>query len=515
MSLIEKSLIGSGGGGGGTTIITSPSEYTDVSNATVQLTKDDQFVSIVSDSSEAKIITPPTGTISNGHFIDVFSGARGNPQIIESSDALISAAPTVADIPVSNISLNGSAVDTSPLGQTTTTTGTVSYTSETINGQTHDVMRIAEGATGVNSVSVPVTPILGGEARTIFFQYRSEVDTASPDGHRILGMGDKSLEGGFLGLTTIYTDSLRIDINGRAFTYNNKGRPLRDSNWHSVAIVITNSTDDPKFYIDNFDAPLSISTTAGRNIPFDTKPGPITIGSWDVAGSESLPGLYSNFQMYDRALGGDDLSNLAIQGLLGAADLTALDIHERIRFVYNSSTNLWQASDATLLRILDYSERITALENPEDGPRARAVSNVAQSITTATDGVVVDFEVQKVLVGMNLVNGELEFTKGNTYNIDASLNLNTIGFTGGVETWVEIYDDTSSTWVPVDDSGQEKEFDYVNEGQIQYVENGIAITEGTKLRLKIRGVTTGLSLAAGTLANGTAAPSAKLSVSKV
>ena len=85
----------------------------------------------------------------------MFTGARGNPQIIESNDALISAAPTVADIPVSNISLNGSAVDTSPLGQTTTTTGTVSYTSETINGQTHDVMKIAEGATGINSVSVP------------------------------------------------------------------------------------------------------------------------------------------------------------------------------------------------------------------------------------------------------------------------------------------------------------------------------------------------------------------------
>lgn len=153
--------------------------------------------------------------------------------------------------------------------------------------------------------------------------------------------------------------------------------------------------------------------------------------------------------------------------------------------------------------------------DPSSSSRARAVSNVAQSITTATDGVVVDFEVAKTLVDMNLVSGELEFLKSNTYNLQASLNLDTTGFSGAIETWVEIYDDAALTWDPVEDSGQQKEFDTVNEGQIQYVENGIFIGAGTKLRLKIRGTTSGLTLAAGTLANGTAAPSAKLSVSKV
>ena len=492
----------SSGGGGGTTINVVPSEYRDVSNETAQLTKDDQFVRVKSDLAEAKIVTPPKATISNGHFIDLFSGERGNPQIVESSDALISAAPTVSDIPVSNISLNGSAVDTSPLGQTTTTTGTISYTSETINGQTHEVMQIAEGATGTNSVSVPVTPILGGESRTIFFQYRSEVDAAATDGHRIFGMGDKSMEGGFLGLTTIYTDSLRIDINGRAFTYNNKGRPLRDSNWHSVAIVITNSTDDPKFYIDNFDAPLNISTIAGRNIPFDTKPGPITIGTWDIAGSESLPGLYSNFQMYDRALGGDDLSNLAIQGLLGAVDLTALDIHERVRLVYDSALNLWQASDATLLRILNYSERITALESPPDSPRYRAVSLVTQTIDNS-GSTILDFEVEKEGVDMSMINGEQTFNEGGVYTVLINLNADD---TSNLEAWIEFYNSTTTGWEPIPDTG------IFNKGR--YAE-AVTIGSGSKLRVAANSTVGNVTLSPVTLTNGVIAPSATISAVKV
>ena len=165
--------------------------------------------------------------------------------------------------------------------------------------------------------------------------------------------------------------------------------------------------------------------------------------------------------------------------------------------------------------MLEASTAITELQNPPLGPSIRAVSNVAQSIPTDADGVVVEYEVEKALVRMSLVNGELTFLESNTYNIQVSLNLDTIGFTGLVEAWVESYDTATSSWIAVEDSGQSKEFDSVNEGQIHYIENGLDINAGTKLRLKIRGDTVGLSLAAGTLANGTASPSSKLSVSKV
>ena len=60
------------GGGGGTTTVIRPSEYTEVANETKQLTKDDQYVRVKSDSANTVITLPPTSTVNDGHFVNFF-----------------------------------------------------------------------------------------------------------------------------------------------------------------------------------------------------------------------------------------------------------------------------------------------------------------------------------------------------------------------------------------------------------------------------------------------------------
>ena len=124
------------------------------------------------------------------------------------------------------------------------------------------------------------------------------------------------------------------------------------------------------------------------------------------------------------------------------------------------------------------------------------------------------FEVEKSSVNMNLVSGELEFLEGGIYTILVGLNLGLSGFTGNIETWVEIYDPSSTSWLTIDDSGKVKEFDSVNEGNVYY-NSVFEVIAGTKLRLRARTSAFGITLASQTLTNGVAAPSATLSVSKV
>ena len=189
MSLIEKSLIGSGGGGGGsTTIITRPSEYTDVSNATVQLTKDDQFVRMKSDTSETSSIFPPASTVSDGHFVDLFRGVGDKPQLVKSNDTPLSLPPVVQTTTTVNLALDGNSTDTSPNSIAMTETG-VTYVEDTFDDQTHDVMEIAGGSTGIQGLTGPFSQITGGDPRTIFFQYRSPTGEVGRDKAGFWGIG--------------------------------------------------------------------------------------------------------------------------------------------------------------------------------------------------------------------------------------------------------------------------------------------------------------------------------------
>jgi|21_taG_2_1085346.scaffolds.fasta_scaffold02569_5 hypothetical protein len=496
--------------------ITDPDvSYKTIENTEAQLKKDDQHVILKSKESISSVTFPPASSITDGHFVMLTRGEGDKAQLIKSNDTPIATPPLVESPTVMKLLLDGNSTDTSPNATAMTETN-VTFVEDTFEGQTHDVMNIASGLTGINGLTGSFSPVTGNSPRTIFFQFKGNGEQRAGDKAGFFGIGDISYTGAIFALEGDGSNGdLRLHFRNVLIKYQaDKMQDLFDGNVHTIAITsASSSVNDVELYVDDMAKPVTKNSTSGGGA-INTASGSVQIG-WSKSANSCVPGRYSNFRIYDSILSTDDLKILKTQGINGASDLTALDVNEEVRFIYDASGPIWQSVDAKLYRLLEYNNRITSLENPPDSPRIRAVSNVAQSITTATDGVVIDFEVEKSSIGMSLIGGELEFLKSGTYNIQASLNLDTIGFSGGIETWVESYDNATSSWVPVDDSGQEKEFDSVNEGQIQYVENGIFIDAGTKLRLKIRGTTSGLTLAAGTLANGTAAPSAKLSVSKV
>ena len=88
--LLEEILAATGGGGGGGGGTASPSEFTEVANETKQLTKDDQYVRVKSDSSDTVITLPPTSTVEDGHFVNFFRDAGTFAQFVKSNDAAVS-----------------------------------------------------------------------------------------------------------------------------------------------------------------------------------------------------------------------------------------------------------------------------------------------------------------------------------------------------------------------------------------------------------------------------------------
>jgi hypothetical protein len=148
----------------------------------------------------------------------------------------------------------------------------------------------------------------------------------------------------------------------------------------------------------------------------------------------------------------------------------------------------------------------------DNTPRLRAINDGVQSVTDSSSGVVVVFPVIREAVGVNLVGGEVEFLVNGVYNIQVTLYC---GNTGWIESWVESYDKTTSTWLPLADSAAFKEFNYPNEGIIQYILNGVTLSPGLKLRLKVRASSSTVQLKTRTLSNGLTVSSASVSLSRI
>ena len=478
----------------------SESRYTDVSNETKQLTKDDQYVRVKSDVSLASVAFPSTSEILDGHFVDLFRGEGDEPQIVKSNDTPISLPPVVQTATTVNLSLDGSSTDASPNAIAMTETG-VTYVEDTFDDQTHDVMEIADGSTGIQGLTGPFSQITGGDPRTIFFQYRNQNGIAGRDKAGFWGIGDASGNFGIFALEATY-NGLRIHCKGllQQF-YSSAFNDLYDGNVHTIAVTSASSSiNDVELYVDDMTTPVVKGSLGGAG-SINTTAGTLQVG-WSESVSDCVPGRYSNFRVYDSVLSTDELRILQIQGLLGATDLTTLDVNETIRFIYDSSVPIWQASDATLYRLLEYSERLTGLESPPDSPRYRAVSLVTQVIDNS-GSTILDFEVEKEAVEMSMSNGEQTFTKGGIYSISINLNADD---TSNLEAWIEMYDDILSLWAPIPDTGV---FD-----KGRYLES---VTIGTNVKLRIAANSTGgnITLAPVTLTNGIIAPSATISVAKV
>ena len=283
--------------------------------------------------------------------------------------------------------------------------------------------------------------------------------------------------------------------------YSTAFNDLYDGNVHTIAVTSASSAiNDVELYIDDMTTPVTKASIGGAG-SINTVAGTVQVG-WSESISDCVPGRYSNFRVYDSVLSTDELRLLQIQGLLGASDLTTLDLNETIRFIYDSSVPIWQASDATLYRLLDYSEQLTELQNPPDSPRYRAVSLVTQTIDNS-GSTILDFEVEKESVDMSMSNGEQTFAKGGLYSILINLNADD---TTNLEAWIEMYDEVATSWVPIPDTGVFDKGRYSD-----------SVTIGTNVKLRIAANSTGsdVTLAPVTLTNGIIAPSATISVAKV
>lgn len=151
-------------------------------------------------------------------------------------------------------------------------------------------------------------------------------------------------------------------------------------------------------------------------------------------------------------------------------------------------------------------------DQPVEIDLLRAISIVDQSIPTDIDGSVVQFEVTKESSYITISNGIVEFEHDGVYSLFIKLHLDVIsGFTNSIESWFESSIDNGSTWQFVEDSGDIKEFDSLNEGTIIYKANA-SVTADTLFRLKIRATGGTPQLGSPTLTNGIKVPSTAISI---
>ncbi len=517
MSLVRNR---SGGGGGGT-VTTGPYEYLEVANETKQLTKDDQHVLITSDTANTIVTLPQKTQVNDGHPIEFVRGEGTFPQTVFSIDASVSLPPDISASPELQLPLNGNATDESSNAFTVSQSSNTSFVSDNVFGQTHDVLQIESGAGDFDGLFVDGESVGFEDATwTIYGQFKSDGSTPATNSG-IFTIGDPTQQGS--AISFIFVDSnkvklfLGLDSSGTEMSveYDTLAPTLLSAGYHTIALTSSSrGAGDLNLYIDDMETPVAKSRiNGGRGVYVEGAGFSIGHSTHTSVSNAAVKGRYSNWQVYKKTLGTESLRLLKSNGLFRAG-LSFLTRNDTLRVIYNAAENKWKAADAKALKLLKHSDEIQALQNPPLGPTIRAVSNTTQTVSSDAAGDTVLFEVEKSSVNMTLVNGELEFSEGGIYTILVSLNLSLSGFTGNIETWVEIYDPSTTSWLTVDDSGKIKEFDSVNEGNVYY-NSVFEVIAGTKLRLRARTSAFGITLVSQTLSNGVAAPSTTLSVSKV
>lgn len=512
--LLEEILAATGGGGGGTA---GPFEFTDVANETKQLTKNDQYVRVKSDVSDTTIMLPPTTEVENGHFINFFRDEGDFAQLVKSNDALVAPPPDIGSTPELLIPLNGSVNDLSPNAYTVQQSANTGFVVDDVLGQTHSVFQVESSAGLLDGLLVNEPLVQTDDVNwTIFGQFKSDGSTPT-DFSGIFTVGNPTIQGSALSLIFAPSGLAKLWLGGNmSVEYAGLGNTLLDGDWHTIALTSsTRGLVTVDLYVDDMETPVAKTTiNGGRGVYIEGAGFSVGHSRHTDASTDSVKGYYSNWQTYKEVLSTDSLRVLQSNGVLAESDLSILDLNDILPVIYDESANLWKAADAKQIRLLEVSDAITDLQNPPLGPTLRAVSNTTQTVSSDAAGATVLFEVEKSSVNMTLVNGELEFSEGGIYTILVSLNLSLSGFTGSIETWAEIYDPSTTSWLAVDDSGKIKEFDSVNEGNVYY-SSVFEVIAGTKLRLRARTSAFGITLVAQTLSNGVAAPSTTLSVSKV
>ena len=384
MAIITKPT-GTGGGGGGTTIIT-PSDYVEVFNTDLKLTSKDQYAIVKSDVSSSSVTFPDTSDIEDGHFVVLARSDGLNPQYLSSDDATLSSPPTTSVTPLVNLPLNGNIIDTASGSAYTQSTNT-GFNFVDWLGQSHDGFEVQSGATGAIGLTTTFTPVTGDQQRTIYFQYKANSVVPLRDKAGFFGLGDATAPNRLFALELEgNSGDLRIHTKNLYQRYLATDMPdLFDGDVHTIAITSASSNiSGVELYIDDFNAPIAKSSIVGTGGSINTANTGLTVG-YSRANDDCIEGIYSNFRIYDQVLSKAELRFLQVEGLAsGVVDLSILEIDSEVRYIYDKTTNVWQAQDAALLRLVDHTNRLNALETTLSSYARNGFGDYNDTSTTAT-----------------------------------------------------------------------------------------------------------------------------------
>lgn len=142
-----------------------------------------------------------------------------------------------------------------------------------------------------------------------------------------------------------------------------------------------------------------------------------------------------------------------------------------------------------------------------------AISTVANTlITTTAQTLIAGTKKVERNISYNITNGELTFNKTGSYNITMVIKVDCTEWNKKVETWIEKYNTSNSTWEIVADTGMQRFFQTDQETEINYHFSSY-FTAGEKYRLRaVSDSDTTISTKTYTLTNNTKMPAIRISV---
>lgn len=153
------------------------------------------------------------------------------------------------------------------------------------------------------------------------------------------------------------------------------------------------------------------------------------------------------------------------------------------------------------------------IENVYEDVCLSTVSTVASTlITTTASTLIAGTKKVERNISYNTTNGELTFTKTGSYNITAVIKIDCTEWNKKVETWIEKYNTSTSSWDLVADTGMQRMFQTDQEVEINY-HFASYFTAGEKYRIRaVSDSDTTISARTLTLNNGVKMPAMRISV---
>ena len=161
-----------------------------------------------------------------------------------------------------------------------------------------------------------------------------------------------------------------------------------------------------------------------------------------------------------------------------------------------------------IVRVNDTEDSLEFADKINDElPRWRGVSRVTQAVPQSPADAVVKAEVAKEFYEVTYNNGEFTINLAGQYLVNVDLNCSDSSISAEtIETWFEFYDAIGTAWIPLDDSAKSVTMTSTSDGSVHYTVM-LGLPADIKVRMKMRGTSTDLSLQSSLLSNGVVIPS--------